>query len=68
MSTVVVAGSNTSTPYRPAPAYAAAHGGLWRTAYTPRSALSLAALLGYAAARKSLPDRPVRQVRIHRDQ
>ena len=49
-------------------AHAAAHGGLWRTAYTPRSALSLAALLGYAAARKSLPDRPVRQVRIHRDQ
>ena len=49
-------------------AHAAAHGGLWRTAYTPRSALSLAALLGYAAARKSFPDRPVRQVRIHRDQ
>jgi hypothetical protein len=43
-------------------AHAAAHGGLWRTAYTPRSALSLAALLGYPAARKaekagkSLPD------------
>ena len=33
-------------------AHAAAHGGLWRTAYAPRSALSLAALLGYAAARK----------------
>ena len=32
-------------------AHAAAHGGLWRMAYTPRSALSLAALLGYAAAR-----------------
>jgi hypothetical protein len=32
-------------------AYAAAHGGLWRIAYTPRSALVLAALLGYVAAR-----------------
>jgi hypothetical protein len=32
-------------------AYAAAHGGLWRTAYAPRSALGLAALLGYGAAR-----------------
>jgi len=41
-------------------AHAAAHGGLWRMAYAPRSALSLAALLGYAAARKqargSLPE------------
>jgi hypothetical protein len=33
-------------------AQAAAHGGLWRIAYAPRSALSLAALLGYGAARK----------------
>ena len=32
-------------------AHAAAHGGLWRIAYTPRSALPLAALLGYRAAR-----------------
>ena len=32
-------------------AYAACHGGLWRTAYAPRSALGLAALLGYGAAR-----------------
>lgn len=32
-------------------AYAAVHGGLWRTAYDPRSALGLAALLGAAAAR-----------------
>ncbi len=32
-------------------AYAAAHGGLWRAPYAPRSALGLAALLGYAAAR-----------------
>jgi len=30
---------------------AAAHGGLWRIAYAPRSALGLAALLGYGAAR-----------------
>jgi hypothetical protein len=29
----------------------AVHGGLWRTAYDPRSALGLAALLGLAAAR-----------------
>jgi hypothetical protein len=41
-------------------AHAAAHGGLWRIAYTPRSALGLAALLGYAAARRggALPDQP----------
>ncbi|RBY76978.1 hypothetical protein DQ239_12430 [Blastococcus sp. TF02-09] len=32
-------------------AHAAAHGGLWRAAYQPRSALGLAALLGYGAAR-----------------
>jgi len=32
-------------------AHAAAHGGLWRTAYAPRSALTLAALIGYRAAR-----------------
>ncbi len=32
-------------------AYAAAHGGLWRAPYTPRSALGLAALLGVGAAR-----------------
>ena len=32
-------------------AHAAAHGGLWRAAYAPRSALGLAALLGYGAAR-----------------
>jgi hypothetical protein len=33
-------------------AHQAAHGGLWRIAYAPRSALGLAATLGYAAARK----------------
>ncbi|WP_028661288.1 hypothetical protein [Nocardioides insulae] len=32
-------------------AYGAAHGGLWRVAYEPRSALGLAAVLGYAGAR-----------------
>jgi hypothetical protein len=32
-------------------AHAAVHGGLWTTPYAPRSALGLAALLGYAAAR-----------------
>lgn len=32
-------------------AYAAAHGGLWRAGYAPRSALGLAALLGIGAAR-----------------
>jgi hypothetical protein len=32
-------------------AQAAAHGGLWRIAYAPRSALVLAALLGYPKAR-----------------
>ena len=30
-------------------AHAAAHGGLWRIAYSPRSALGLATLLGYAS-------------------
>ena len=32
-------------------AFAAVHGGLWRSPYAPRSALGLAALLGYGAAR-----------------
>ena len=32
-------------------AYAAAHGGLWTTAYDPRSVLGVAALLGFAVAR-----------------
>jgi hypothetical protein len=31
---------------------AAIHGGLWRMAYAPRSALGLAAVLGYATARR----------------
>ena len=33
-------------------AYAAAHGGLWRIGYAPRSVLGLAALLGYSASRR----------------
>jgi hypothetical protein len=33
-------------------AHAAAHGGLWRIAYTPRSALALAAAPGYRRARR----------------
>jgi hypothetical protein len=32
-------------------AHAAAHGGLWRIAYAPRSVLGLAALVGYPHAR-----------------
>lgn len=32
-------------------AHAACHGGLWRNGYAPRSALGLAALLGYGATR-----------------
>jgi hypothetical protein len=36
-------------------AHAAAHGGLWRIAYAPRSALGLAALLGYGAAAARRP-------------
>jgi len=32
-------------------AFAAVHGGLWRAPYAPRSALGLAALLGYGSAR-----------------
>jgi hypothetical protein len=42
-------------PVQPHPwqdeAHAAAHGGLWRAPYAPRSALGLAAVLGYGAAR-----------------
>ena len=36
-------------------AHAAAHGGMWRVPYAPRSALGLAALLGYPAARSQPP-------------
>ncbi|MCA0323258.1 MAG: hypothetical protein LCH60_11950 [Actinobacteria bacterium] len=45
----------TGSPALPHPwqdeAYAAAHGGLWRAAYEPRSALGLAAILGLGSAR-----------------
>ena len=34
-------------------AYAAAHGGQWRIPYAPRSALMIAALMGYRAARNA---------------
>lgn len=33
-------------------AHAAVHGGLWRSAYEPRSMLGVAAVLGYAASRR----------------
>ena len=33
-------------------AHSAAHGGLWRIPYTPRSALPVAALIGYPASRR----------------
>jgi len=40
-------------------ARAAAHGGLWRIAYAPRSALTLAAMLGFPASRHQVPgDQP----------
>ena len=55
MAALLVQDLHTAAPAHAHPwqdeAYAAAHGGLWRIAYAPRSALGLAALLGYAAAR-----------------
>ena len=55
MAALLVHDLHTAGPAHPHPwqdeAYAAAHGGLWRIAYAPRSALVLAALLGYAAGR-----------------
>ena len=55
MAALLVHDLRTGSPAQPAPwqdeAYAAAHGGLWTSAYDPRSALGLAALLGFAAAR-----------------
>ena len=54
MAALLVYDLHAATPVHAHPwqdeAYAAAHGGLWRMAYAPRSALGLAALLGYAAA------------------
>src|SRR3984957_4703264 len=57
MAELLVHALNTGGgPAHPQPwqdeAHAAAHGGLWRIAYTPRSALALAAALGYRGARK----------------
>lgn len=56
MAALLVHDLNTGGgPAQPHPwqdeAHAAVHGGLWRTPYAPRSALGLAALLGYGAAR-----------------
>jgi hypothetical protein len=47
-------------------AHAAAHGGMWRVPYAPRSALGLAALLGYRGAGKGsgLPDQRQAVVRV----
>ena len=43
-------GQEQADPWREE-AHAAAHGGMWRVPYAPRTALGLAALLGYGAAR-----------------
>lgn len=55
MAALLVHDLRTGSPAREHPwqdeAYAAAHGGLWTSAYDPRSALGIAALLGFAAAR-----------------
>jgi hypothetical protein len=55
MAALLVHDLSTDAPTHAHPwqdeAYAAVHGGLWRAAYAPRSALGLAAALGYASAR-----------------
>ena len=55
MAALLVHDLSTATPAHEHPwqdeAYAAVHGGLWRAPYEPRSALGLAAVLGYASAR-----------------
>ena len=55
MAALLVHDLRTGSPAREHPwqdeAYAAAHGGLWTSAYDPRSVLGIAALLGFAAAR-----------------
>ena len=55
MAALLVHDLRTGTPSHGHPwqdeAYAAAHGGLWRSPYDPRSALGLAVLLGFAGAR-----------------
>lgn len=56
MAALLVHDLNTQMPSRAHPwqdeAFAAVHGGLWRAAYAPRSVLGIAAVLGYASARK----------------
>ncbi|WP_076263275.1 hypothetical protein [Intrasporangium flavum] len=55
MAALLVHDLRTGSPSQGHPwqdeAYAAAHGGLWTSAYDPRSALGIAALLGFASAR-----------------
>jgi hypothetical protein len=55
MAALLVHDLQTGAPAQAHPwqdeACAAAHGGLWRIGYAPRSALTLAALMGYRAAR-----------------
>lgn len=55
MAALLVHNLRTGNPAQPHPwqdeAHVAAHGGLWTAAYDPRSALGLAALLGFASAR-----------------
>jgi hypothetical protein len=55
MAALLVHDLRAAPPAQPLPwqdeAYAAAHGGLWRQPYAPRSALGLAVLLGIGATR-----------------
>jgi hypothetical protein len=55
MAALLVHDLRAAPPAQPLPwqdeAYAAAHGGLWRQPYAPRSALGIAVLLGFGAAR-----------------
>ena len=51
LTTLRVGGPAHELPWQDE-AYAAVHGGLWRTAYAPRSILGMAALFGWGAARR----------------
>lgn len=55
MAALLVHDLRTATPHHEHPwqdeAFGAAHGGLWRCAYDPRSALGLAVVLGFGSAR-----------------
>jgi hypothetical protein len=55
MAILLVHDLRTGSPAQEHPwqdeALGAAHGGLWTSAYDPRSALGIAALLGFASAR-----------------